>query len=100
MTGIIVEEKSSGVRHAVSESNFNHKTQKRIRDLRPGETVLGYTPRRKGSLGDTGETHLSPAPAGDSGDDLGTTAETPDKTTNKKAEESAPADAKDQKRKD
>ena len=47
MSGIVVEHKRSGVRFAVSEGNFNPKNHNKVRDLKPGETVIGYQPRRK-----------------------------------------------------
>ncbi|QZD98602.1 hypothetical protein SEA_JEMERALD_14 [Microbacterium phage Jemerald] len=48
--GIVVEHKESGVRYAVSDRNYNEKIHRKVRDLRPGETVLGYTPKRPGAL--------------------------------------------------
>lgn len=44
--GIVVEHKESGVRYAISDSNYNEKAHRKVRDLRPGETVLGYRPKR------------------------------------------------------
>ncbi|AVJ51003.1 hypothetical protein PBI_PAJAZA_12 [Microbacterium phage Pajaza] len=46
MAGIVVEHKDNGMRFALSEKNFNPKVHKKVRDLKPGETVLGYRPRR------------------------------------------------------
>lgn len=46
MSGIVVEHKDNGMRFAISERNFNPKVHKRVRALKPGETVLGYQPRR------------------------------------------------------
>lgn len=51
MRGMVVEHKNSGVRYAISEKNFNEKIHKRVRDLRPGETVLGFKPKPKQDLG-------------------------------------------------
>uniref|UniRef100_A0AAU6R5U9 Uncharacterized protein n=1 Tax=Micrococcus phage Olihed TaxID=3092209 RepID=A0AAU6R5U9_9CAUD len=48
--GIVVEHKGNGMQFAVSEVNFNPKTQKKVRDLKPGESVLTYRPRHKQSL--------------------------------------------------
>lgn len=45
--GIVVDHKESGVRYAISEKNFNSKVHKRVRDLLPGETVVGFAPKRK-----------------------------------------------------
>jgi hypothetical protein len=68
--GIVVEHKESGVRYAISEKNFNGKLQKKVRDLHPGETIIGYAPRRAGSLAPAGDTGAAPggenSPAGDS----------------------------------
>jgi hypothetical protein len=47
--GIVVDHKESGIRYAISERNFNKKIHEKVRDLKPGETVLGYTPKRKPS---------------------------------------------------
>ena len=44
--GIVVDHKESGVRYAVSDRNYNEKIHRKVRDLRPGETVLGYQPKR------------------------------------------------------
>lgn len=45
--GIVVEHKENGIWFAVSERNFNPKVHKKVHDLKPGETVRGYLPRRK-----------------------------------------------------
>ncbi|AVJ49761.1 hypothetical protein PBI_LUCKY3_13 [Microbacterium phage Lucky3] len=49
--GIVVDHKETGVRYAVSERNFNEKVHKKVRDLKPGESVIGYQPRRKKPVG-------------------------------------------------
>jgi hypothetical protein len=54
VTGIIVDHKETGIRYAISEVNFNPKTQTKVRGLNPGETVLGYKPRLK-------DSHSTPA---------------------------------------
>lgn len=43
--GIVVEHKEIGTHYAVSDSNYNPKIHRKVRDLKPGETVLGYAPR-------------------------------------------------------
>lgn len=43
--GIVVENKQSGVRYATSDINYNPKTDRKIRDLRAGESVLSYRPK-------------------------------------------------------
>lgn len=50
--GIVVEHKESGVRYAISEANFNEAKHKKIRDLRPGESVRAYVPKTKTASGD------------------------------------------------
>ena len=61
--GIVVEHKESGVRYAVLEEHYDTKLHKRIRDLKPGETVLGYVPRYVEPLGDQdGETSGAGSP--------------------------------------
>lgn len=50
--GIVVEHKESGVRFAISDRNYNEKVHRKVRDLRAGETVLGYKPRAAQSLQD------------------------------------------------
>lgn len=63
--GIVVDHKETGVRYAVSESNFNEKVHTKVRDLKPGESVLSYRPRPKESLGSLGSTQGTNGPAGD-----------------------------------
>lgn len=63
--GFVVDHKESGVRYAVSERNFNEKIHDMVRDLGPGETVQGYQPKRKESLGDSGSPTPTPEAAGD-----------------------------------
>lgn len=48
--GIVVDHKESGVRYAISEKNFNDQVHTRVRDLRPGETVIGFKPKSRLSL--------------------------------------------------
>jgi len=45
--GIVVDHKESHVRFAISERNFNEKLHTKVRDLKAGETVIGFTPKRK-----------------------------------------------------
>jgi hypothetical protein len=86
--GIVVEHKETDIRFAVSDRNYDSKVHRKVRDLRPGESVLTYAPRRKGSLGDAG----SPAPTpGDAGDAAVGSGDSPDDT---QTEGSAPAGTK------
>ena len=48
--GIVVDHKDAGVRYAISKDNFDEATMTKVRDLKPGETVIGYTPRAVESL--------------------------------------------------
>lgn len=45
--GIVVEHKESGVRYAVSDKNFDPRNERKVRDLKTGESVLSYRPKRK-----------------------------------------------------
>ena len=76
-SGIVVDHKESGVRYAISEVNFNSKVHTKVRDLKPGETVLGFRPRAKESLGDRGSSSGAPTTPGDAPDDLATASTTP-----------------------
>lgn len=75
--GIVVTHKESGVRYAISKANFNPELHTEVRDLKPGETVLGYQPKPKGSL--VAETTPHPTLYGENDADgiLATTGETP-----------------------
>lgn len=50
--GIVVDHREARVRYAISESNFNEEVHKKIRDLKPGETVQGFQPRPIHRLGE------------------------------------------------
>lgn len=67
--GIVVEHLESGVRYAVSDRNYNVKVHRKVRELGPGESVLTYAPRRKGSLGAENSPTPTPTPAGEQGTD-------------------------------
>lgn len=43
--GYVVEHKESGIRYATSAHNFDKAKERKIRDLKPHETVRGYKPR-------------------------------------------------------
>lgn len=43
--GIVVDHKEAGARYAIWEDNFDDATMVKVRDLKPGETVMGYTPK-------------------------------------------------------
>jgi len=40
--GIVVENKESGLRYASHDRNFDPKSERKVRDLRAGESVLSY----------------------------------------------------------
>lgn len=61
--GIIVDHKETGVRYAVSEGNYNPKVHKKVRELRPGETVQGFRPLRREALGGSEEANTPEQPA-------------------------------------
>lgn len=44
--GIVVEHKESGVRYAVPDENYNSDIHRKIRDLKPHESVLSYQPKQ------------------------------------------------------
>lgn len=61
--GIVVEHKESGAHYAISDRNYNSDVHRKVRDLNPGETVLGFKPLRKESLSDAVERQADKAPA-------------------------------------
>jgi hypothetical protein len=58
MSGKVVDHKESGVRFAISEKNFDDRVHSFVRDLKPGETILGFQPKPKGSLVEDDATSL------------------------------------------
>lgn len=44
--GIVVDHKETGVRYAISDKNYNEKVHRKVRDLKPGETVRTYAPKQ------------------------------------------------------
>lgn len=47
MTGIVVQHKATGNTYAVSEENFNPKTESKVRELKAGESVRSFTHKPK-----------------------------------------------------
>lgn len=43
--GIVVQHKESGIRYAVYEDAWDRSSEKKVRDLKPGESVLSYIPK-------------------------------------------------------
>jgi len=81
--GIVVDHKESGVRYAVSEHNFNAEVHTKVRELKPGETVISFSPRPKGSLAGPGDTATENSPASEQAALSATAAETPVPTISK-----------------
>lgn len=81
--GIVVDHKESGVRFAISDANYNPEVHRKVRDLRPGESVRSYAPRRKESLGAEESPEGKPEAASDqkvgSGDSSTDSSKTPAK---------------------
>lgn len=48
--GIVVDHKESGNRYAISDKNYDERVHRKVRDLRPGETVIGFQPKRRSEL--------------------------------------------------
>ena len=65
--GIVVEHKESGLRYASLDANFDPTNERKVRDLKPGESVFSYAPKTKeASEGseDVPEGQQSPSPTG------------------------------------
>ena len=45
--GYLVESLETGNRYARSEKNFNSQREKKIRELKPGESTISFQPRKK-----------------------------------------------------
>lgn len=82
--GIVVDHKESGTRYAISDRNYDEKVHRKVRDLRPGETVRGYRPKRRSELSEG-----APSPEGGT-----STAEQPAKSESKRSEALADGSAK------
>lgn len=46
-SGVVVDRKDNGIRYAVSHENFDPRVHVKVRDLKPGETVRGFVPKRR-----------------------------------------------------
>ena len=62
--GIVVEDKETGLRSASLDQHYDPATMRKVRDLRPGETVLSYQPRHKSDLGGGDEDDSDTSTAG------------------------------------
>lgn len=61
--GIVVEGKESGLRYASLDENFDPTTERKIRDLKPGESIFSYQPKRAPqSSEEDAEEQGAPAP--------------------------------------
>lgn len=74
--GIVVEHKESGMRFAVSDRNYNPKVHRKVRDLKPGESVRTYSPRHseRVSAASSPEGGTSTPEAGDKSESEGSEA--------------------------
>lgn len=64
--GIVVEHKESGSRFAISDRNYNPDVHRKVRDLKPGESVTTYVPKSpKESLGTENDPNTYESAAGD-----------------------------------
>lgn len=45
--GIVVDHKDTQLRYAISEHNFNPKVHTKVRDLKPGESILSFRPKKR-----------------------------------------------------
>lgn len=61
--GIVVDNTENGRRYAISDRNYNPKVHRKVRDLRPGESVTSYRP--KASPGATGNPTPTTEDAGE-----------------------------------
>ncbi|QDP44066.1 hypothetical protein SEA_MCGALLEON_14 [Microbacterium phage McGalleon] len=61
--GIVVEHKENGIHFAVSDANYNSKVHRKVRDLKPGESVRTYVPRKPEPLSEVVDT-ATPATQG------------------------------------
>lgn len=104
--GIVVDHVESGVRYAISDRNYDVKVHRKVRDLGPGESVLGFQPKRRGDLGETlqdasgplGSSAPTGASAGDQAVGSGDSPQTPGGSTgHTKTEGSASAVSQDKK---
>jgi hypothetical protein len=48
--GIVVDHKETEIRYAISDKNYNPKIHTKVRDLKAGETVRGFTHKGKADL--------------------------------------------------
>jgi hypothetical protein len=62
--GIVVEHKETGTHYAVSDKNYNPKVHRKVRDLKVGESVLGYKPKRRESVSGAAEDQVAPSTPG------------------------------------
>lgn len=73
--GIVVDNTENGRRYAISDRNYNPKVHRKVRDLRPGESVTSYRP--KASPGGATDPNTQETAAGEPSDEQ--VAKAPDK---------------------
>jgi hypothetical protein len=86
--GIVVENKESGIRYASLDQNFDPTSERKIRDLKPGESVLSYQPKlaaqsSEEDAGEPGAPAPTPGAAGDAAVGSGDSQPTTSRTTTK-----------------
>lgn len=62
--GIVVDHIESGVRYAISDKNYDVRVHRKVRDLVPGETVIGFRPKRRDALVPAQDAGVPEAPKG------------------------------------
>lgn len=70
--GIVVENKETGLRYASLDVNYDPNTERKVRDLRAGETVLSYVTRAKGPIDGSEGSEGGEAPVPGTGTPEGT----------------------------
>ncbi len=60
--GIVVEHKETGLHYAISDRNYDQAVHRKVRDLKEHESILSYTPKRKGDLVEADSAEATPAP--------------------------------------
>lgn len=50
MSGIVVENLETGNWYARSEQNIDSETERKVRDLNPGETIIGFRHKKPTSV--------------------------------------------------
>lgn len=73
--GIVVDHTESGVRYAISDKNYDPAINRKVRDLKVGETVLGFKPIRREALGGEAGSQQATSTEGQPADGLSESSE-------------------------